>query len=62
MAYSWSMEKTFRRIEFYEGNPCLYNTKEKQYHDRNLKSREYYVSMSSLKMTIAACISEPQLL
>ena len=25
MAYSWSMEKTFRLIEFYEGNPCLYN-------------------------------------
>ena len=32
------MEKTFRLIEFYEENACLYNTKEKQYHDRNLKS------------------------
>ena len=39
MAYSWSMENTFRLIQFYEENPCLYNTKEKKYHDRNLKSR-----------------------
>ena len=39
MAYSWSAEKTFQLIELYEANQCLYDTKAKQYHDRNLKSR-----------------------
>ena len=51
MAYSWSMEKTFRLIEFYEENPCLYNTKEKQYHNRNLKSRVLVEILTALDVS-----------
>ena len=51
MAYSWSMQKTFRLIEFYEENPCLYNTKEKQYHDRSLKSRVLVEILTALDVS-----------
>ena len=51
MAYSWSMQKTPRLIEFYEENPCLYNTKEKQYHDRSLKSRVLVEILTALDVS-----------
>ena len=35
----WSSSRTVELIELYEAHPCLYNTKLKEYHDRNLKSK-----------------------
>ena len=34
---TWSYQKTCELIELYEAHPCLYNTKHKEYHDRNLR-------------------------
>ena len=36
---TWSYPKTCELIELYEAHPCLYNTKHKEYHDRNLRSK-----------------------
>jgi len=38
MAESWSNEKAAELITMYEQEPCLYNTKNKDYHNRDLRS------------------------
>ena len=37
----WSSSRTVELIEQYEAHPCLCNTKLKEYHDRNLKSKAW---------------------
>ena len=39
MAYTWTTEKAVELIELYESKPLLYNTKEKKYRDRDMRSR-----------------------
>ena len=36
---AWYLEKTFELIELYECQPCLHNTRHKDYHDRNLRGK-----------------------
>ena len=39
MAYTWTTEKAVELIELYESKPLLYNTKEKKYRDRDMRSK-----------------------
>ena len=39
MAYTWSTEKVGELIDLYEEKPLLYNTKDKQYRDKDLRSK-----------------------
>ena len=46
----WSSSRTVELIELYEAHPCLYNTKLKEYHDRNLKSKAWGVISTVLSV------------
>ena len=39
MAVTWTTEMIDRLIDLYEERPCLYNTKMKEYHDRDLRKK-----------------------
>ena len=39
MAYTWTAKKAVELIELYESKPLLYNTKEKKYRDRDMRSK-----------------------
>ena len=38
-AVVWSVETIGKLIELYEERSCLYNTKMKEYHDRDLRKK-----------------------
>ena len=36
---AWTQSKVIEFIQLLEDRPCLYNTKEKSYHDRELRGK-----------------------
>ena len=38
-SFHWTEEKTAELIDLYQERPCLYNTKLKEYHNRDLRKR-----------------------
>ena len=38
-AVSWTVDKIAQLIDLYETYPCLYNTKDKKYHDRDCRNK-----------------------
>ena len=48
---SWTPELTDQLIDLYEVYPCLYNTKDKDYHYRNKKSKAFAEIATTLEMT-----------
>lgn len=36
---SWTVDLVERLIDLYESYPCLYNVKDKEYHDRDKRSK-----------------------
>ena len=48
---AWSGEKIVSLIELYEANPCLYDTKCKDYHNRDKKKKAVAEIASTLEMS-----------
>ena len=44
---TWSNEKVSELIDAFQAKPCLYNTKHKSYHNRDLR-RKAHVQLSEL--------------
>ena len=47
----WTEQKVRELIVLYEERPCLYNTKSKEYHNRDLRNKSYEEIASQLGIT-----------
>ena len=51
MAAVWTMDKITELIDLYEDYPCLYNTKDKNYHDRDCRNKAVAEIAAKLEIT-----------
>ena len=48
---AWSVERISALIDLYEAHPCLYNTKSKDYHDRDCRVKAIAEIATALEVT-----------
>ena len=48
---AWTAERVSELIDLYENHPCLYNTKRKDYSNRNARSEAIEAIASTLHVT-----------
>ena len=51
MAAVWTKDKITELIDLYEDYPCLYNTKDKNYHDRDCRNKAVAEIAAKLEIT-----------
>ena len=47
----WTSDKVSELIGLYRDHPCLYNTKHKEYHNRDLRSKAMDVISTTMGLT-----------